>query len=55
VKLVLLRRQDKPFFTWLKPGHRACQGCGEVRVVAQGGDGGTTDIGFCCLSAWRFL
>jgi pyruvate/2-oxoacid:ferredoxin oxidoreductase beta subunit len=26
------------------------QGQGDVRVVAQGGDGGTTDIGFGCLS-----
>ncbi|HZW23969.1 MAG TPA: thiamine pyrophosphate-dependent enzyme [Gallionella sp.] len=26
------------------------KGRGEVRVVAQGGDGGTTDIGFGCLS-----
>lgn len=26
------------------------QGRGDVRVVAQGGDGGTTDIGFGCLS-----
>ena len=26
------------------------QGRNEVRVIAQGGDGGTTDIGFGCLS-----
>ena len=26
------------------------QGRDEVRVIAQGGDGGTTDIGFGCLS-----
>ena len=50
VKLVLLRRQDKSFFTWLEPGHRACRGRTEVRVVAQGGDSSTTDIGFGCLS-----
>ena len=49
MKLVLLCRQGKPFFTWLKPWHRACRGRTEVRVVAQGGDSGTTDIGFGCL------
>jgi pyruvate ferredoxin oxidoreductase beta subunit len=26
------------------------KGCNEIRTVAQGGDGGTTDIGFQCLS-----
>ena len=26
------------------------KGRGDVRVIAQGGDGGTTDIGFGCLS-----
>src|SRR5512143_653280 len=26
------------------------KGRSDVRVIAQGGDGGTTDIGFCCLS-----
>ena len=37
-------------------GHRrrggacACKGRTDVRVIAQGGDGGTTDIGFGCLS-----
>ena len=33
----------------IKVKHQKGQG-GDVRVVAQGGDGGTTDIGFGCLS-----
>jgi pyruvate/2-oxoacid:ferredoxin oxidoreductase beta subunit len=28
----------------------AGEGAQEVRTIAQGGDGGTTDIGFGCLS-----
>ena len=31
-------------------GAARCKGRDDVRVVAQGGDGGTTDIGFGCLS-----
>ena len=31
-------------------GACACKGRSDVRVIAQGGDGGTTDIGFGCLS-----
>ena len=30
--------------------HKAGKALSEVRVIAQGGDGGTTDIGFGCLS-----
>ncbi len=30
--------------------HKAGKAVSEVRVIAQGGDGGTTDIGFGCLS-----